>query len=162
MKKYIVSLFTLVLTFSAILILTDVSYAQRNSRKARGKVYTKAEVKVIIHRVEERVDNFEKNYDKSLDRSSLNGTDKEDWLNRRAKDLELATDDLSRKFDKSDTWTQNKDEVRKCLNIATDIHKNMRNKKYGSATEANWNRVVYELNTLGKLYNLPEVGSRAY
>jgi hypothetical protein len=162
MKKNIVSLFTLFLAFAAILVLTDVSYAQRNSRKARGRNYTKAEVKAIIHRVEERVDNFKDNYDESLDRSSLNGTNKEDWLNRRAKDLELATDDLSRKYDNSDSWSENKNEVRKCMDIATDIHKNMKSKRYDSKTETNWNRVVYELNTLAKLYNLPEVGSRAY
>ncbi|MDQ3088349.1 MAG: hypothetical protein M3Q78_07095, partial [Acidobacteriota bacterium] len=76
---------------------------------------------VIIDRVENRVDNFVKKYDKSLDRSNLDGTKREDNLNRRAKDLEGATDELSREFDRRDAWAENKDEVRKCLNIASDI-----------------------------------------
>jgi histidinol dehydrogenase len=102
------------------LSLADVSNAQRR-RESRGRGRTKAQVKVIIDRVENRVDNFVKKYDKSLDRSNLDGTKREDNLNRRAKDLEGATDELSREFDRRDAWAENKDEVRKCLNIASDI-----------------------------------------
>ncbi len=103
-----------------ILAMADVSNAQRR-RESRGRGRTKAQVKVIIDRVENRVDNFVKKYDKSLDRSNLDGTKREDNLNRRAKDLEGATDELSREFDRRDAWAENKDEVRKCLNIASDI-----------------------------------------
>ena len=116
----------------------------------------------VITRVEDRVDNFVKNYDRALDNSRLDGTQREDWLMKRARDLEGATDELSREFQRRDAWIENKDEVRRCLNIATDIHKNMRSRRYGAGTEANWNRVVYELNTLADIYNLPKVGSAAY
>jgi len=102
------------------LSLADVSNAQKR-RESRGRGLTKKQVKVIIDRVEDRVDNFVKHYDKSLDRSNLDGTKREDNLNRRAKDLEGATDELSREFDRRDAWAENKDEVRKCLNIASDI-----------------------------------------
>ena len=80
----------------------------------------------------------------------------------RARDLERATDELSREFDRRDTWAENKAEVRSCLNIATDIDRNMRNYKFGAAAEGNWNRVRYELNTLADIYNLPRVGAAAY
>ncbi len=160
MKKVFLNSFAVLSVLFAVLLFVDVSNAQ--PRRARGKVYTKAEVKKIVNRVEDRVDNFTKNYDKSLDNSSLNGSAKEDWLNKRAKDLESATDELSREFDKRDAWIENKDEVRKCMNIASDIDKNMKNKRYGATTEANWAKVVYELNTLAKLFNVPLVGSRAY
>lgn len=160
MKFNFLRLLTVFTGLLTILVLTDVTNAQ--PRRARGKVFTKAEVKQVINRVEDRVDNFVSNYDRSLDNSSLNGSNREDWLMKRAKDLENATDELSREFDKRDLWIENKDEVRKCLNIASDIHKNMKNKRYGSVTEGNWNRVVYELNTLAKVYNLPVVGSNAY
>lgn len=151
--------------FAAVLMvlgLADVSFAQRARREARGKMKTKAQVKVIINRVEDRVDNFKSNFDKSLDRSRLDGTSREDWLMKRAKDLEDATDELSREFDRRDAWIENKEEVRKCLNIATDIDRNMKNYRYGAATEGNWNRVRYELNTLADVYNLPKVGSNVY
>jgi hypothetical protein len=160
MRKLFLNSFAVLSVLFAVVLLVDVSNAQ--PRRARGKVYTKAEVKKIILRVEDRVDNFLSNYDKSLDNSSLNGTEREDWLMKRARDLESATDELSREFDKRDSWIENKDEVRKCMNIATDIDKNMKNKRYNAKTETNWKNIVYELNTLAKLYNVPLVGSRAY
>ncbi len=161
MKKNLFSLFVSLAAVLMILSVADVSNAQRR-RESRGRGRTKAQVKVIIDRVEERVDNFAKQYDKSLDRSKLDGTRREDVLNRRAKDLESATDELSREFDRRDTWAENKDEVRKCLNIATDINKTIRNRRLGANTESLWAQVRYELNTLADVYNLPKVGSNSY
>jgi Skp family chaperone for outer membrane proteins len=160
MKTNFLKLFAVFTVLFSVAVLADLTFAQ--PRRARGKTYTKAEVGQVIKRVETRVDSFVKQYDRSLDNSSLNGSNKEDWLNKRAKDLEKATDELRREFDKRDAWIENKDEVRKCMNIATDIDKNMKNKRYGNATEDNWRAVVFELNTLAKLYNVPQVGSRAY
>jgi hypothetical protein len=150
----------------AILILTTLaaagdSYGQRR-REARGRGVNKAQVQAIVRRVEDRVDNFVKNYDKSLDRSRMDGSMREDWLNRRARDLESATDELAREFQRRDAWIENRDEVRRCLNIASDIDRNMRTHRYGGGTEGNWNRVRYELNTLADVYNLPRVGAGAY
>ena len=160
MKKNLLNLFAVLTAVFAIVILADVSNAQ--PRRARGKVYTKAEVNQIINNIENRVDVFVKEFDKSLDNSRLNGSDREDKLNARAKDLEKATDELRREFNKHDAWVENKDQVRKCLNIATDINVAIKNRKLGGKTESNWANVRYELNTLAKIYNLPEVGSSAY
>lgn len=154
MRKTILRLFTVLSVCCVVLLVTDVGYSQR---RARGKTYTKAQVNQVINRVEERVDNFVKHYDKSLDRSRLDGTEREDWLMKRAKDLESATDELRREFDRRDTWAENRDEVRRCLNIAEDINKNMRARNYGANTESIWAKVRYELNTLAKIYNLPTV-----
>jgi hypothetical protein len=153
-KKYL-KLITILSVCCMILLLAEVNYSQR--RNARGRSYSKAQVNQVINRLEERVDNFVKNYDKSLDRSRLNNTEREDWLMRRARELESATDELRREFDRRDAWLENRDEVRRCLNIAEDIDKNMRNRRYGGETESNWARVKYELNTLAKIYNMPTV-----
>lgn len=162
MKK--TSFLKLAVGFSAILLvlsLAESGNAQRK-RESRGRGMTKAQVKVVIDRVEDRVDNFVKNFDKSLDRSRLNGSSREDWLMNRARDLESATDELSREFDRRDAWAENKEEVRKCLRIASDIDNNIRRNRYSSVTEGNWDRVRYELNTLADIYNLPRVGSTVY
>lgn len=158
------NIFRLLIGFSAVLTLitlADTANAQKR-REVRGRGLNKSQVKLIINRVETRVDYFIRNFDKSLDRSRLNGTDREDWLNKRAKDLEKATDELRREFDRRDAWVENKDEVSRCLNIATDIDRNMRNYKYGAVTESNWAKVRFELNSLADVYNLPRVGSGAY
>ena len=146
---------------AAVLMMADTANAQRRN-EVGGRGVNKAQVKVVVKRVEDRVDNFAKNFDKSLDRSLLNGTSREDWLNKRASDLESATDELAREFDRRDTWVENKDEVRRCLNIATDIDRNMKNYRYGGPTEANWARVRFELNTLADVYNLAKVGANVY
>ena len=109
-----------------VLMLADTGSAQMR-REARGRRLNKAQVQAIINRVENRVDNFVRNYDRSLDRSRLNNTNREDWLNRRARDLETATDELSRSFNRRNNWNDSRDEVRRCLNIVSDIDRNVRN-----------------------------------
>jgi hypothetical protein len=174
MKKYLVNAFVGVAAVLMVLTLASDASAQRR-RESRNRLMNKAQVKQVINRVEDRVDNFVKKYDKSLDRSRLNGSSREDWLMKRARDLEGATDELAREFDlegatdelarefdRRDTWAENKEEARRCLNIASDIDRNMRNYRFGAAAEANWSRVRYELNTLADVYNLPKVGAGAY
>ena len=145
-----------------IATFAEAGYSQRNRRESRGRGMTKSQVKAVISRVEDRVDNFVANYDKALDKSRLDGSSRENWLMDRARDLERATDELSREFDRRDAWIENKDETRRTLNIASDIDRNMRNYRYGSAAENNWSRVRYELNTLADIYNVPRVGAAGY
>jgi hypothetical protein len=160
MKKNLLSLVAVLSVALTVLFLAGSSQAQ--PRVARGRVYTKSEVEAIIKRVETRLDRFKDDFDTSLDHSPLNGTDREDYLNKRARDLEHATDELRSEFDKRDAWIENKDEVRKCLKIASDLDVAMKNQHLGAKTETNWANVRYELNTLAKVYNLPTVGSNAY
>lgn len=123
---------------------------------------TKAQVDGIITRVEQNLDAFVNMLDTSLDNSGLNGTNREDYLNSRTEDLEKATDELRSEFDRRDSWIENKAEVRKCLDIATDINVAMKNRHLGAATEKKWAKVRFELNRLADAYNLPKVGSSAY
>lgn len=161
MNARILRVFAAAAVVMVTFVLADTANGQRR-REVRGVGLSKAQVKAIINRVEDRVDNFVDKFDSSLDRSRLDGTSREDWLNKRAKDLESATDELAREFDRRDAWVENREEVRRCLNIASDIDRNMRNYRYGSATESNWARVRFELNSLADAYNMPKVGAAAY
>lgn len=162
MKRIGLKIFAAVAFVLTIVAAADTADAQRIRREARGRAMTKAQVKAVINRVEDRVDNFVKRYDAALDRSKLDGTSRENWLMNRARDLERTTDELAREFDRRDAWIENKDETRRCLNIASDIDRNMKNYRFGADAEANWARVRYELNTLADIYNLPRVGASAY
>ena len=147
----------------AIFFAAEPANAQKVPRReARGRAWTKPQVKSVISRVEDRVDNFIKNYDNALDHSGLDKSNREDWLMKRARDLESATDELAREFDRRDAWIENKEETRRCLNIATDIDRNMRRFSYTRAAEQNWANVRFELNTLADIYNLPKVGAAVY
>ncbi len=161
MNREVLKMVTGLAVVLMILTMADASYAQQQ-RRARGKNYTKAQVENIIGRVEERVDNFVGRIDNALDHSRLDGSRREDQINNRAKDLEKATDELRREFDRRDRWIENKDEVRQCLNIASDINAVMKRRKFNRQTEENWERVRYELNTLAKIFDLPNVGSGAF
>lgn len=144
----------------AVFLFCDSAHAQ--PRRGRGRVYTKADVERIIKRVENRSDEFKKEFDKALDRSRLDGTRREDQLNQYAKDLEQATNELRREFDRRDQWIENRDEVRRCLSLASKLEVAMRRRRLGSKVESTWAALRYELNTLAQVYNLPPVGAGRY
>lgn len=129
-----------------------------NAQIRRGN-FSRAQVDRLIRNVEERVDRFVVQFDYALDNSRLNNTRREDNLNQRARDLETATDELRREFDRNDSRRENSQEVRKCLNIASDINVAMRNRRFNAATERNWTAVRNELNALARAYNLPQIGA---
>lgn len=157
MKLNLLKLFTGLTALLIILGAADTSFAQR-----RGREYTKGQVDRIIKNVETRTDLFVKQFDRALDRSRLDGSNREDNLNQKAKDLESATDELRRDFDRRDRWIENKDEVQRCLDVAADINVVMKRRKLVRAAENNWTNLRRELNALAQVYNLPEIGSGAY
>ncbi len=154
-----------IITLSAFILLlglAETASAQYRRNWRYRSATTKAQVDRVINRVEAQLDHFVGEYNRSLDRSRLDGTGREDWLNKRARDLESATDELRRDFDRRDSWGENRDEVRRCLNIATDIDKSMRSMRLGAATESNWARLRVELNALADIYSMPRIGSAKY
>jgi hypothetical protein len=160
MKSYVAKFSFAIAATLTLLLMTASASAQ--PRVARGRIYTKADVDRIIKRVEDSSDKFKKEFDKALDRSRLNNTNREDQLNDYAKDLEHATDDLRSQFDRNDQWIENKEQVRKCLALASKINVAMRNRRLGPKVENRWATLRYDLNTLAGVYNLPLVGSAQY
>ena len=146
----------------AILLLSVPAEAQRRRRPPAARGYTKDHVNQIIKRVEERSDRFVKLFDKALDRSRLDDTEREDQLNKLARDLEKGLDDLRSEFDRKENYAETRPEVRRCLDIATDINVAMRNRRMGGETERQWALLRNELNTLADVYGLPFVGSPQY
>ncbi len=126
--------------------------------QTRRNNFNRAQIDRLIRNVEERVDRFVVQFDYALDNSRLNNTRREDNLNQRARDLEAATDELRREFDRNDSRRENTSEVRNCLNIASDIDVAMRNRRLNRATENNWKAVRAELNALAGAYNLSPTG----
>ena len=162
MRAYITrKVFITLAAVCALLILSAPTEAQRR-RTPRQRGYTKAQVNEIIRRVEERSDRFVKLFDRSLDRSRLDGTNREDRLNERARDLETALDDLRREFDRKENYVETRPEVRRCLDIATNINVAVRNRRLGGETERQWALLRAELNTLADVYGLPRVGLAGY
>ncbi len=154
MRKQLPKIFVALAVVCAVFMLsTDAEGQRRRPPRARG--YTKAEVGVIITRVENRSDDFIKLFDKALDRSGLDGTNREDNLNERARNLERSLDDLRREFDRKESYIATRPEVARTLSISTEINQVMKRRKMGAETERQWTLLRIELNTLADVYNLP-------
>ncbi len=154
MKNYRMSMVMLLAALCGTLFLFTDAQAQR---RARGRSYTKNQVNNIIQRVETRSDDFVGALDKALDNSKLDGTDREDDLNKQAKRMESTIDDLRREFDRKESYYETKPEVSKILALANDINNTMQRRKLGGNAERMWAALRYDLNTLAGVYNLPGV-----
>ena len=150
MRKHLSKIFA---ALAVALTLAPASASAQRGPRARG--YTKAEVDAVIHRVEDRSDAFVRLFDKSLDRSRLNGTRREDELNKQAKNLEKTLNDLRREFDRKENYVDTRPEVRRALDAASDINRTMRRRRMGGETERQWALLREELNTLADVYELP-------
>lgn len=155
MRNQLAGIFiALAVTACAVGALPVGAGAQRH-RPPRARGYTKAEVGVVITRVENRSDEFVKHFDAALDRSGLDGTRREDNLNDRARNLEKSLDDLRREFDRKESYLATRAEVSRTLRAAAEINRVMRRRRMGAETERHWRMLRIELNTLAGLYNLP-------
>ena len=123
----------------------------------RGRGYTKAQVEQVIRRLENQSDRFVRSFDRSLDNSRVDGTMREDNLNRRARDLENALDILRQEFDRTDRYQDTRTQVSGVLNVAEDINRAVRNRRLRGNTERLWSRVRNELNSLASFYNLRQL-----
>ena len=158
MKSNLLKTLLILTAFFGVFTVTGES-VNAQGRTRRGSL-NKAQVDRLIRNLEERVDRFTAQINDSLDNSRLDGTRREDNINERARELESATDELRREFDRHDTWQENRAEVQKCLNIAAGINRVMLRRRFGRATESNWAAVRAELNALARAYNLSFAGRR--
>ena len=137
-----------------VLGLLVIPVAAQNRRGPRGRVYTKAEVNELIKIAEDRSDRFIKMFDKALDKSGIDGTEREDRMNERAKDFETAMDHLRKEFDKRESYIDTKPQMRVVLNVAREINEVMLRRSLRSDVEQEWVVLRRELNVLASVYYL--------
>lgn len=141
------------LTVFSILAMVGVADAQQRR-------YTRSSVDRVIRQVETRVDRFVSRFDRALDNSRVDGSRREDNLNQSARQLELATDELRREFNRrGNNWYETRGNVQRCLSIASNINTAMRRRNFDRATENNWRNVRQELNALARVYGLSGIGA---
>ena len=141
-------------------VFATFSGAAQDRRGPRGRVYTKPEVNELIKTAEDRSDRFIKLFDKALDKSALDGTQREDRVNERAKDLEKSMDELRKEFDKRESYVETKPQMRAVLTVARDINEVMLRRNLRADVEGEWVALRRELNVLASVYYL--TGLRAY
>ena len=145
-------IFVTLVAVCALVALCAVSGAAQ--RRYRPRAYTKAQVDAVIRRVEDRADNFVRVFDYALDNSRVDGRAREDRLNERARELEQATNELRREFDRRERYADTRSEVSRCLNIAADINGAVRRRRLDRNAEQQWRMLRAELNALADVYGL--------
>ncbi len=155
MKSFCRLLFVTLAVCSLLAVAQEI-HAQGTDR---GRFYTKADVERIIKRVEERSDAFRKVVDRSLDRSVLDGTNREDNINRQVKELENAIDKLRKDFDRANTWEETREQVQRVMNQADEVNAIVRRGRWrrGGAVKSEWALVRADLNKLAGVYNLRQL-----
>jgi len=130
---------------------------REDRRNNRWGNTNKRAIENLVRRVEDRTDSFVRQFDRALDNSRVDGTRREDRLNELASELERATNQLRRGFDRSDSLQENRDEVERCISIASRIDRAVSRGRIGNGVQNTWRTLRNELNALARAYNVRSV-----
>jgi hypothetical protein len=139
-----------VLTVIHVLILVAsfavVAQAQDTPYRLNDK-----EVKKLMAQLKKDTGRFRKSFDSSLDRSRLNGSHREDDINRFLKNYEDATERLYSRF--KDNKSVGAD-VEAVLDGANEIDQFMTRRLASERAERDWAEVRQDLRRLAEAYNV--------
>jgi hypothetical protein len=119
--------------------------------------YPRERVRAIAHDLDDRTDRFRALLDRSLDKSPLDGTRREDELNKQAQRLAKQASDIRHELDRREDYWEVKNDVASALDAGRDINRTMRARKFARETEREWDTVRTELNNLAAVYDLPRI-----
>jgi hypothetical protein len=143
--------------------VAEAQWRDRNNDRREDRRYNrwgntnKRAIENLVRRVEDRTDSFVRQFDRALDNSRVDGTRREDRLNQLASELERATNQLRREFDRSDSLQENRDEVERCVSIASRIDRAVSRGRIGNGVQNTWRTLRSELNALARAYNVRSV-----
>jgi hypothetical protein len=118
-----------------------------------GLAYTVSDVQLrtLLKRIEQRADTYRQSVTRSLNRSTINGTNSEDSINRYIADFETATDRLRQRFESRQSVDADAQEV---LNRAQVIDGFMRDYRLNTRATNQWNLLRGDLSTLATYYGV--------
>jgi hypothetical protein len=109
------------------------------------------QVKKLMAQLKKDTDRFRKSFDSSLDRSRLDGTHREDDINRFLKNYDHATERLYSRF--KDNKSVGGD-VEAVLDGAAEIDQFMTRRLASERAERDWSAVRQDLRQLAEAYNV--------
>ena len=89
----------------------------------------------------------------------MNGSYREDNINRQVKELENAIDKLRKDFDHANTWEETREQVQRVMNEADEVNLIVRRGRWrrGGVVKNEWALVRADLNKLAGVYNLRQL-----
>ncbi len=140
----IIRTITLSIAFvAANLCVTSSVLAQRVYRESDFNMRN------LIRRIETRTDTFSRTLESALDRSRLNGTAREDEINRLIRDFEFATDQLRTRFEARQSTVA---DARAVLERAARINNFLLNNRLDFRVEQDWRLLQTDLDQLARAY----------
>jgi hypothetical protein len=139
-----------VLTVIHVLILVASFAVVAQAQEAPYRLNDK-EVKKLMAQLKKDTGRFRKSFDSSLDRSRLNGSHREDDINRFLKNYEDATERLYSRF--KDNKSVGAD-VEAVLDGAAEIDQFMTRRLASERAERDWAEVRQDLRRLAEAYNV--------
>ena len=136
-----------------VFVMTGLAAATRTQAQVIGQPYrlSDKEVERILHRIENQANNFRHSLDAALDRSRLNGTNREDDINRFIKNFDEQTKRLHDRFDDHKSVAA---DVEAVLNRAADIDQFMRRQRLNERAQNDWSALRASLDELATAYNV--------
>ncbi len=140
----------------AIGSLTVSVWGQRVPARPGGA----ASIEIItrtINDCEDRTDRFVKALRRALNSSGLDGSNREDDLNRSAKNLERSMDRVGKSWNKEKDVAKTRRHVRDAIGDAKNIDVTMRKRRLNPDAEEQWRAVRIQINLLARAFQLPTV-----
>ncbi len=124
---------------------------RRDHDERRGRVAA------IIADCERRTDDFKVALKRALDRSPLDGTRREDELNRDAAKLEHAMNRLRESWNADRDFERSRRHLSVALAAAQDINRTMSRHRLRGHLQREWEVVRNELNRLAEVFREPKI-----
>lgn len=147
---------TILMGFAFVLSL-PIHAQDRRRPDWRPQGLTHERVKDAVRDIEDLSDDFRKSLRSALRDSSLDGTRREDDLNRQSKRLERAMDKVKKGVERRREFRSIRDDVRDALRAGADINVTMRRRRLDADAEREWIRLRAGLNFLAGLFDLPKM-----
>ena len=143
LKKRVLTIFNVLILVASFAVMVR---AQDTPYRLNDK-----EVKKLLAQLKKDTGRFRKSFDSSLDHSRLNGSHREDDINRFLKNYEDATERLYSRF--KDNKSVGAD-VEAVLDGAAEIDRFMTRRLASERAERDWGEVRQDLRRLAEAYNV--------
>ena len=114
--------------------------------------YDRRAVRDSVRRLERLSRSLEGNLDRALDHSRVDGTDREDRINERARDFRHAADRLEDRFDDGRNLERSAGEARRVLQLGNELGRRIRRFTNDGRVASDWSRISQELRVIADFY----------
>lgn len=155
MKRQIIKL-SLLAAVLALFVPVVASAQYRNDQWGRPDYRRDRDNRYVrdsIHRLDRLTKDFEREVDRDLDHNRrVNGTRREDQINREAQDFRNAVGNLKSAFGNGRDMSRSADEAQRVLRQASVIERILPRQFAGSRLSSLWSQIRNELNVISDAY----------